>query len=358
MSTHPTNLPELHRSLGAQLAPDGIPLHYGDEAAEYHTALEHAILLDRSHEGRVLLQGADAAALVNRMSTNNLLNIGPGKGAATVFTGPTGRILERVLLYRREDGLLAVTLPGRGAAFRQFLQRHILFNDHVTLQDLTPATQMFSLHGPQADAVMDSLHQGLADLPLLHSRDISIAGKPVFAARQKPLAGGHWLLVTQQEAAPAVYQALLAAGPRPAGSLTYNLLRIRAGQPGPPELNGEYIPLEVGLWDEISFSKGCYTGQEIIARMESRAKLSRTIVRLKMQAFVKAPADVYLAGRAAGRLTSSVLAPDGEVFAIGVVKTQAAQPGSELQIGEGRVPAQVAALAGQQPPYFLAALAQ
>src|SRR5690606_27230476 len=113
------------------------------------------------------------------------------------------------------------------------------------------------------------------------------------------------------ESADRVWTALLAAGAdhglQPAGSLTYNVLRIRAGRPGVGrELSADYLPLEVGLWDEISFNKGCYTGQEIIARMESRSRLAKTIVTLALDALVEAPAPISIDEREVGTLTSSV----------------------------------------------------
>src|SRR6185295_4976010 len=104
-----------------------------------------------------------------------------------------------------------------------------------------------------------------------------------------------------------VWAELLTLGLIPAGSLTYNRLRIRAGRPGVGhELTQDYIPLELGLWDEVSFTKGCYTGQEIIARMESRGRLAKTIITVNLSAAVDAPAKLVADGHEVGMLTSSV----------------------------------------------------
>ncbi|MCU0512006.1 MAG: folate-binding protein, partial [Anaerolineae bacterium] len=138
----------------------------------------------------------------------------------------------------------------------------------------------------------------------------------------------------------------------PAGSLTYNTLRIRAGYPAGREISQDYLPLEVGLWDAVSFDKGCYTGQEIIARMESRQRIARTLVHLALTDFVAAPAPVFMAGNAVGTLTSSVQAPDGAIFALAVLKIAAARPGTALTVGEGGSAAVVSGLPGAQPPYL------
>jgi tRNA-modifying protein YgfZ len=345
---------EFYNELGAELAADGIPLHFGDLGAEYHAALEAGVIFDRSHEGRLEVSGPDQVELLQRMSTNDLRNLQPGEGRPTIFTNPNARILDRVMVYNRgDDTLLVMGGPGRGEPLRNYLQRNIFFSDQVTARDLGGDTFQFGLHGPQADALIADLIPAAAELPELHSV-VTDAG--VFAGRMKPFTGTHWAIIVPAEQAVTMWRDLLEAGKaygiQPAGGLTYNTLRIRAGQPGSGrELSTEYIPLEVGLWDEVSFTKGCYTGQEIIARMESRNRLARTIVSLKLDAHVDAPAEMFHEGKRAGKLTSSVLAPDGEIFAMGVVKTSLAAEGAQFRVGEGDgIPARVMKLLGAQPP--------
>jgi len=347
-------LSDLYRQYGARLAQDGIPLDFGDLSAEYEAALHGVVVLDRSHEGRVLLTGSHRHELLNRLSTNQMLHLAPDQGRITLFTTSTARILERVTAYNREDGLLCLTLPGHGALFARYLQRNIFYNDDAQAQDISGSTYQFGLHGPQADALMARLLPASAALPPLGGQFATLADEAVYVARHKPLHGGHWVLVGALEGAVRVCEALYAAGARPAGSLLYNLLRIRAGVPGVSELNEEYIPLELGLWDEVSFQKGCYTGQEIIARMESRAKLARTLVRLYPQSPVQAPAPLVLAGgEAVGTLTSAVTAPDGVLYAMGVVKTSLlSRHEPHVLVGEARVTARVGELLGAQPRFL------
>jgi aminomethyltransferase len=345
---------------GAQLAPDGIPLHFGNLTAEYDAALNNAVLMVRSHEGRLELTGRDRLALMHRMSTNQLETLDAGQGAATVFANPNARILDRAVVVSRPDRALVLTEPGRGAALESYLRRNIFFNDEVQLVNVTPATAQFTLHGPQADAVMARLLPDAGQMPLFASAEVEISGVTVLALQNKPLAGTHWTLIFPAEDAATVWNALLETGTpvglRPAGSLTYNTLRIRAGRPGVGrELSDTYIPLEVGLWDEISFHKGCYTGQEIIARMESRNRLARVMVRLALDAPVDAPADLMADGRLVGRVTSSVTSPHGEHFAIGVIKLEAAVPGAALAAGSGAVRAVVDGFAAVPPPMAEAA---
>jgi folate-binding protein YgfZ len=347
-------LKDFHREQGASVADDGIPLHYADLKTEYHTALHQAVLFDRSHEARLELTGEDRFALPNRMSTNELLNMGHGEGRPTIFTNSNARILDRVIAYNyKPDALLMAGGPGRGSALRDYLQRNIFFKDQVKLRDLASETRQFDLHGPQADKVAQALFDGANDLAPLHGVGTLINGIPVFVARRKSYTGSHWMVIAPTEHAVTVWKAILKTGQPQgliaAGSLTFNALRIRSGRPGVGrELSSDYIPLEVGLFDEISFHKGCYTGQEIIARMESRNKLARTIVSLRLSRPVNAPADLMHEDKRIGTLTSSVTSPDGEHFGIGVVKVALAVVGQTFTVGEAQ--AEVTALPGFQPP--------
>lgn len=345
-------LAEFHRQFGATVAPDGIPLHYDDQLAEFEAAINAAVLLDRSHEGRIQLTGSGAADLLNRMSTNNVAAMQPGDVMPTIFTNPTGRIIDRITVLHRDDHLLVITQPGRNQAVSNYLQRNIFFGDDVQLADITADTAQLALHGPLAQ---QALSAAFPDEKMPEAGAVTAASHDdtqVTIVGLKPVSQQHLALIVPADHAEGLYRHLIDANDntlRPAGSLTYNALRIRAGQPARAELNSNYIPLEVGLWDEISFSKGCYTGQEIIARMESRGKLARTIVSLSLEEFVEAPADIYHEGRLIGKLTSSATLPDGTVFALGIVKNAVAERGNTFEVGEKRLSATVSARAGVQP---------
>lgn len=356
------NLHEHYEKSGAELAGDGIPLHFGDLAAEYRAGLESAILLDRSHEGRLELRGRDRIDLLQRISTNNLADLKVGEGRATLFINANARIIDRVIVYARDDArLLLLAGPGRGEAVRGYLQRNIFFNDDVQIASLSD-THQFALHGPHADQVLNALGVVVDDTDAANTYRLitspcKVAGIEfeVICARQKPFARSHWSLIVPADAAAVFWSHLLEigadAGLTPAGGLTYNTLRIRAGQPGTgAELTTDYIPLELGLWDEISFNKGCYTGQEIIARMESRNRLARAMVALETTATLKAKSELYAESKKVGEVTSTVTAPDGEHFAIAVVKTSVIEAETPLKAGEADGPAvRIKSLLGVQP---------
>lgn len=351
-----TDLTVYHQSLGATLADDGIPLHYGNLSDEYQSVLNGSILLDRSHEGRILLTGDDRFELVNRMSTNKVVDMQEHEGRATIFTNATARILYRVVAYNRPEGLLILTEPGQGEIIANYLQRSIFYGDNVKVINLQQSTSHFALHGTTANPIMNEVNADLSSLPPMFSKEIQWHDTEFTVVKRKSVTGDHWAIICSTGDATVIHQHLMAAGEKhnlkPAGSLTFNTLRIRSGRPAGRELSQDYIPLEVGLWDEISFNKGCYTGQEIIARMESRERLAKTIIKLQLSEFVPAPTTLYHNNQSIGILTSSVEAPDGELFAIGVVKTNAAHKDTQLTVGDQHISAKVLDYAGTQPSFI------
>ena len=135
----------------------------------------------------------------------------------------------------------------------------------------------------------------------------------------------------------SLWQELIEGGLVAIDEAAFDYLRIQDGQPRfGRELTEEYIPLEANLWADVSFNKGCYTGQEIIARMESRGRLAKKLVRLLPEAPVAAGAELSAAGKKAGRITSAAVGPDGPV-ALGYVRTTLLDENAILAAGPIRV---------------------
>lgn len=349
------NLQELQRSVGGVLAPDGIPLHFGDQQVEYHAALTTAVLMDRSHEGRFETIGRDRFEIINRISTNDVIHMVVGEGRPTILTSPTGRIIDRLVVYNRGETAVVTTEAGRSQAVLQYLQRQIFFNDEMRIVDLGAMTKQFVLHGPAAEAIVQTFAPEAGEHDYLECINVTVEGADVILLKRKPLVGSHWVLIVPNEQAATVWQAVMqngaAHGLKAAGSLVYNALRIGAGRPAAGrELSTDYIPLEAGLWDEVSFKKGCYTGQEIIARMESRNRLAKAMVTLSLEQMVDSPAPLFNEGKEIGTLTSSVVTPKGDVVGIGFVKLAAAEIGQLLAAGKEQTSTRILSFAGAVAP--------
>jgi len=303
-----------------------------------------SILVDRSMEGRFELLDRDRLALLQRMSTNDVEHLAKGQGRATVLTTALARIIDRLILYERGDVTLAVCGPGRTKAVRTWLQKHIFFQDKVQTRDVGADTFQFRLFGAQAAQTVEGLAAGSGTLALHHFVETTIAGSPVLLARTYPLSlsGFGYTLTGPAAARDSVAAALLATGEVIfRDDATYELLRIEAGLPiAGHELTEDYIPLEAGLWDAISFTKGCYIGQEIIARMESRHKLARTLARFTFATAVSSGTPVSSSERTVGTLTSVAIRPDGTAVALGYVKPDALdEPLAALPAASSPIPA-------------------
>ena len=140
----------------------------------------------------------------------------------------------------------------------------------------------------------------------------------------------------QELQARALGQGAVAASPA-----TYEILRIEAGQPyAGHELTDDYIPLEADLWSAVSFTKGCYIGQEIIARMESRGRLAKTLVGLRLDAPVAPGAEVRCGGSLVGKVSSAAVSPWAGPVALAFVKPASAAQGTRVEVNG--VPAEIA----------------
>ncbi|MBO9321082.1 MAG: aminomethyltransferase family protein, partial [Roseiflexus sp.] len=232
-----------------------------------------------------------------------------------------------------DDALLIVTSPDQGPPVFGHLRRNIFFNDQVTLDAAGRTHAQLALYGPQAARLIAELTGAAIDLPLHGITTTAIAGVSLLIARRKPIGGDSFTLYVPSDGYDAVQAALLAAGATPIDGDTLDVLRIERGYGAfGRELSQEYIPLETGLLDAVSFSKGCYVGQEIIARMESRGRLAKRLCGLQLSQPVASPAKLVCDGRDAGDLTSAAVSPRFGPIALAYVRTVYAEPGTVVGV--------------------------
>ena len=305
-------------------------------------------MLDALAWGRLKFTGQNRIDFLHRMSTNDLLPLAIGQGAGTAFTTPIARIIDRTVVYVRADDVLMLTSRGNQSRVRQWLRKYIFFNDDVQIKDATDVTGMISIYGATANQVIAHVTgEDLAALPLHHWRTTQIAGGEVMIARADPIAGGGFHLIFDRTAQASVWQTLLDAGIVPLSEETYQILRVEAGQPEfGHELGDAYIPLEANLWNDVSFKKGCYTGQEVIARMESRQKLAKRLVGLRFDEQVTLPVSLWIDDHEVGSATSVVRSPALGWIGLGYLKASGGVEAKVIQSrsAERTVPALVSAL--------------
>jgi glycine cleavage system aminomethyltransferase T len=163
--------------------------------ADYHAALNSAALADEGGAGRVFMRGKDRAALLQRLSTNDIARLRPGQGARTVLTTPIGRIIDVLTVHVLEDALLIVTSPGQGGLVWAHLKKNIFFNDQVSLEAAGRSHGQLALYGPGAAARLEQVSGvGLGELRPQHTATIDLAGVQVLVARREPRGGAAFTL--------------------------------------------------------------------------------------------------------------------------------------------------------------------
>jgi folate-binding protein YgfZ len=332
---------ERWRPEGATLSPDGVrPLHFGDAAAELEAALERCVLAERSDLTRVLARGPDFLGLLHRLSTGAVASLGVGEGRPTVLTTAKGRIVERLFAsHLGEAGVLCVGGAGTEARVLEHLARYT-FAERTGLEPATAPMFQFVLVGPRGTAAIGSL--GLEPAPRFGARPAAIGGCAVHLLGHDGLSGDGHSIVGRAPDAARVWAAAAAAartqGGRLAGHEALEARRLLRGLPASGrELTEEHNPLEAGLWEAVSFDKGCYVGQEVVARLRTYDKISRSLVGLELpRGPLPAPGTpLRVEGAAIGQVTSAVIPPGREVpIGLGYVKRRVLRPGLEVRVGD------------------------
>jgi len=304
---------------------------------DLQAARKEAILTDRSALGMLRFSGETRLDLLHRMSTQDIARLQPGEGAATILTTDIGRIIDRLILYAGSQAVYALTGENNADNIARYLMRFVFFNDDFHIEDLSGDTAVFALYGPKAQEKLNAAGFTNINLPLHHWRELNIAGADVWLARTDPINGDGYFVMCRTADQDEIWRHLLDSGVTAVDEAAFEYIRITAGLPRfGREISGDYIPLETGLWADVSFNKGCYTGQEIIARMESRGKLAKQLVRLRADGPLAAGDAITTGGKNAGTITSAAAGPDGFV-ALGYVKTAVLNSKSKLMAGDTAV---------------------
>ncbi len=319
-----------------------------DIPIDYQAALEGVVWIEEPTAGRIFMRGRDRAALLQRLTTNDIERPRPGQGVQTVLTTPIGRIIDVLTVHMLDDALLVMTSPGQGPAVFSHLKKNIFFNDQVILEAAGRSHTQIALYGPEAATLLaDMSGSVLPELKLHATTNIDLNGVLVRVARRHPIGGHGLTLYLPTEELRAIQAGLEQAGARTLGANSLDILRIEAGIPAfGRELSAEYIPLETGLLQAVSFTKGCYVGQEIIARMESRGRLAKQLrgLRLSHMPDLALPAKLQVDGKEAGDLTSVALSPHYGPIALAYVRTAHAEPGTNVGIAGSDVTGSVVEL--------------
>lgn len=328
-------LKKVQKSAGAIFNDAGVLLDFGNEDLATEAVENGVAICDRSHWGLLKITGEDRLRYLHNQSTNDFEKRSPGQSCDTVFVTSTARTLDLATAYVTEDAVLILVSPNRRQQLLTWLDRFIFPFDKVELTDISAQTAVFSLLGEPATALLTKL----ADRDLLPTNPaehqiINIADIPVRVAVGSGLAIPGYTLILNLDGAATVWSKLNEAGAVPFGDRLWENLRIQQGRPVPDyELTEDYNPLEAGLWQTISFEKGCYIGQETIARLNTYKGVKQKLWGIELDRAVSPQTPITLDGSKVGVLTSYTDTASG-CFGLGYVRTKAGGEGLQVQVGE------------------------
>ncbi|GBD35711.1 Aminomethyltransferase [bacterium HR36] len=337
-----------------------VPWHFGDWQREYKAALSCAAVLDISHRTTLLLTGRDRTPFLHNFCTNDIVRLRVGSGCEAFLTTAQAKVLAWFHAFVEEQAIVLDADPGRAPVILQHLSRYLISED-VAFEDLTGRVAVLHVSGPIAADKLAKILPGanwpseehghvalLKDGHLIRVRRLSRWGQP------------GWDLVTDPMTARRCVQEMLQEGVAPIGYAAAEVLRIEAGWPVfGRDLDETHLPQEIGRDAQaISFTKGCYLGQETVARIRAYGHVNRQLCGLRLSTSEVLASGTRLlptgsmsasAGQPQeiGRITSCVYSPRCRgVIALAWLRRGYWQPGTTVlaETPTGRVGATVSSL--------------
>jgi folate-binding protein YgfZ len=307
--------------------------------AQYAAVRQSLGLVDRSDAGAIEVTGRDRATFLHAMLTNDVTALAPGQGCAAALLDVHGKVQTFLWLWVLDDRILVVTPPGLAGATVETLERY-LFAEKAYLREISGDLAMFLLAGP-------GVRDGLARLAGLDAPERAWCHLPARIGEidVRVVRGGGesgeaeaWLVCGAGDGA-AVRDAAVAAGARPVGHEAWEAARIEAGTPVfGADVEASVLLPEVPFLDRVSYTKGCYLGQEVVVRIRDRGRVNRTLLGLALEgdAVPEKGARIAADGADAGHVTSATWSwALKQPIALGFVRRQYAEPGTRVTVAVG-----------------------
>jgi folate-binding protein YgfZ len=342
-------LHEVHESLGATFdALGGMECvsHYGEPEREYSALQDSVGLLDLGFRGRFCLTGADRIRLLHGQVTNDIQGLAVWEGCYAAFVSHKGRMQADAFIYALAEEILVDVEPGLTQGLLARMEHHIVADD-VQCVDVSPYYGLLSVQGPRSAAVLDRLELKVPSrlLGVGHLADPGIGDLYVM---RNPRTGGDGfdLFIPVDAQAMVLDKALAAAkgeGGRMVGWHALELSRIEAGIPRfGADMDETNLPPETGIEGRaVSYSKGCYIGQEVIARIRTYGQVAKKLRGLRFSggdgAMPVRGDKLVRDGREVGTITSVARSPKlgGAVIGLGYVRRECNAMGTVLEVRAG-----------------------
>jgi folate-binding protein YgfZ len=308
-----------------------VVLTYSSVGAEYEALRARAIVVDRSHRTRTRFTGQRAPEILTGIVTNDVIALEPGHGHYAAALTPKGKIVADVRVFRDDDGLLVDTGPRAAEGWSALVQKYV--NPRLAeYRDESPALRDVGVFGPNARHIVAAMTgasaAALGVLPLYGHATIVIDGARVLVARVPDLDVEGFELFVPAEVFDPFWRLALEGGAEPAGLAAWEVARVEAGRPEwGLDMDDTTIPQEANFDDlhAISYTKGCYTGQEVVARVHFRGHVNRHLRGLRAAGAEPPPTSSQLvddSGRPVGEVRTGVSSPRLGGIALGMVRRE------------------------------------
>jgi folate-binding protein YgfZ len=320
------------------------------ESKSLQAAYEGAVYRILDGAGVVHISGDTRLDYLQRQTSNDMRRLAPTRALPNILTSPLGRVVEIFIVLDEGDAYSLLAPPGRGPLLAEYFRKRIFFNDQVTVSDASQGWAQVELHGPEAVALLKKV-TSLSAAPELDGVAASLLdGKPLRAIGIRGLAADRgFRLLLPIQALNALRTVLEEEGAVALDERDAEILRVEAGLAGwGTEIKEDFTPFEVGLEAWVSADKGCYTGQEVLARQVTYDKITRQLVRLKFEQAVHPWAKLVAEGKAIGEVSSVVRSPHLGFIGLAVVRRPHHAEGGQLTgvVGDEEFVAGVMAAAG------------
>ncbi len=306
----------------------------------YNAAHHAAIVIDRASQGTIALTGADRASFLHALLTNDIAVLTSGRGAYAAYLTPQGRMISDMRVVETGSRVLLGVERDVAAPLAERFDK-LVFSEDVQAKDVSAELDVIGVHGPSAARIIQKA-TGISVIDLAAQYD-SVTSESRTIVRDDALDLPGYDVYVPASDADALRAQLIEAGAVAASEETGETLRIEAGRPRfGVDMTTDTIPLEAGIEDRaISFTKGCYVGQEVIIRVMHRGhgRVARRLVSIVLsgETVPAHGAKIHVGDRVVGEITSATASPTiGAPLALGYVQRDHAVPGTELRVGESQ----------------------
>ena len=340
-----SRLHEHHAKLGANLeevAGWEMPAHYGEWVTEYQAVRQAVGLSDLSHRGKIRVTGDDRVKWLQSLISNDILQLQPGKGCYSSFLTHKGKMLGYFRVYVLPDSLWVEDVGEVGDATFQALRKFLLYGTKAKMENCAESWGLLLISGPKACATVSAAFGvEMSDLKPVSAIPAQVGGHASFVLRTEETGEDDVEILLPAEALSTAWERLLEAGAtyciKAVGGRAREALRIEAGLPkAGPDLNEDIVPPEANLEGKaFSLNKGCYPGQEVVARMDTYGNVRRHLVGLvvKSMALPAKGAKLYSGNREVGWVSSATVSPQQNgVIALGFPLRDFSAPNTTLAV--------------------------